>query len=75
MALLELAAVEHKLEGLVLKEGHRRIALQQQRQLQQQQHVQKLLANGLRLWQLEQELDYLEEQHELVKKQENQLEV
>ena len=76
VALLELPAVEHEALKLVLnsrelKESHRKIAFIQQRQLQRQQHVQKLLANGLRLGQLEHELVYLEEQDEVLKKQAN----
>ena len=68
--------VEHEALKLVLnsrelKESHRKIAFIQQRQLQRQQHVQKLLANGLRLGQLEHELVYLEEQDEVLKKQAN----
>ena len=64
--------VEHEALKLVLnsrehKESHRKIAFIQQRQ----QHVQKLLANGLRLGQLEHELVYLEEQDEVLKKQAN----
>ncbi|CAM9679464.1 unnamed protein product [Ascophyllum nodosum] len=71
-------AVEHEawklaLNSRELKESHKRIAFMQQHQLQQQQHVQKLLANGLRLLQLEHELKHLEEEDEVLDKQENQL--
>ena len=73
-------AVEHEawklaLNSRELKESHKRIAFMQQHQLQQQQHVQKLLANGLRLLQLEHELKHLEEEDEVLDKQENQLQV
>ena len=73
-------AVEHEawklaLNSRELKESHKRIAFIPQHQLQQQQHVQKLLANGLRLLQLEHELKHLEEQDEVLDKQENHLEV
>ena len=73
-------AVEHEawklaLNSRELKESHKRIAFIPQHQLQQQQHVQKLLANGLRLLQLEHEFKHLEEQDEVLDKQENHLEV